>query len=126
MSDDMVTVKIYLNDGEDHFFGFKNDFANNPELTMVHSFEVDAFLFAGHVKYDAISNIREWVYTELNVGVTSELAREYRAKMLRSLSVGDVIVIGETAFACGSYGWDTITTEELNNAIIWDDDKESV
>lgn len=33
---------------------------------------------------------------------------------LRSLSVGDVVIIGETAFACERFGWREIDPRELN------------
>lgn len=119
-----MKIKIYLNDGEDHFFGFENKFANSPELTMVHSFELSETEHAfvnGLPGEKGMLRILEWVFEEFNVGEGPQ-AKEYRAKMLRSVSVGDVVVIGEMAWACGSYGWDRITTEQLNNAIIWDDE----
>jgi hypothetical protein len=117
-----MKVKIYLNDGEDHFYGFKNEFANSPELTMVHEFEITETEVAWihGLKWHAVIRVLDWVFQELNVG-EGKIAKEYRAKCLRSLSVGDVVVVGETAWSVGSYGWDTITTEELNKAIIWDD-----
>jgi len=119
-----MLVKIYLNDGEDHFFGFKNDFANNPELTMVHEFEISEtemdWIYKRYSKDFAI-NVLEYVFEQTNIGEESKLAKEYRAKGLRSLSVGDVVSVGETAFSCDSCGWSRITTEELENAIIWDD-----
>jgi hypothetical protein len=123
-----MKIKIYLNDGEDHFFGFKNDFANSPELTMVHEFEITetemAFVNCAWYNNSApvqIMRILEWIFEELNIGEKTDLAKQYRAKQLRSLSVGDVVAIGEMAFACESAGWEKITTEELNKAIIWDD-----
>lgn len=39
-----------------------------------------------------------------NVG-TNQIAREYRAKHNRSLSVGDVVVIDDVAYSCDSLGW---------------------
>lgn len=120
-----MKIKIYLNDGEDHFFGFKNQFANSPELTMVHEFEVTETELAwvnGPITKDKMMQALEWVWVELNhPWPESALAKQYRAKQLRSLSVGDVVAIGEMAFACESAGWEKITTEELNRAIIWDD-----
>lgn len=119
-----MKVKIYLNDGEDHFFGFKNKFANSPELTMVHEFEITETEIAwvnSPLGHKAILSILDWIFQELNIGEESELATQYRAKRLRSLSVGDVVVLGELAFSCDSAGWGKVTTEELNSAIIWDD-----
>lgn len=41
-------------------------------------------------------------------GTPDPRAVEYRAKRLRSLSVGDVVVVGERAYACAALGWDPI------------------
>lgn len=116
-----VPVKIYTNDGEDHFMGFKNDFANAPELTLVHKFDYKAIqcIANGRFPFDVL----EWVFEQTAIGETA-FAKEYRRKGLRSVSVGDVVVVGETAFACESVGWKKISTEELENAIIWDDTEE--
>jgi hypothetical protein len=35
-------------------------------------------------------------------------AIDYRTHQLRSVSVGDVIVVGTEALACGAYGWERI------------------
>lgn len=49
----------------------------------------------------------EQLFEEFNVGETSQVARAYRAKGLRSLSVGDVIVLDdEVAWLCGKAGWE--------------------
>ncbi|UOW93377.1 hypothetical protein SEA_LABELLE_51 [Mycobacterium phage Labelle] len=119
-----MKIKIYLNDGEDHFFGFHNKFANRPELTMVHSLETTDD-FDGVLTEEKIFEILAWVFYEFNIG-ESQHAKAYRAKLLRSLSVGDVVVVGETAWACESIGWKRLTTDELQAAIIWDDETESV
>lgn len=118
-----MKIKIYLNDGEDHFFGFTNVFANSPELTMVHEFEITEteLAWVHTIQWHAMVRILDWVYQELNVGEDTKVAKDYRAKRLRSLSVGDVVVAGENAWAVAPCGWDMITTEQLNNAIIWDD-----
>jgi hypothetical protein len=73
------------------------------------------------------------MFTACNVGpgmVTGELERirgEYRARRLRSVSVGDVIAIGETPLACASVGWQAITGAvnilaewpESTHTVIW-------
>jgi hypothetical protein len=38
-----------------------------------------------------------------------EMAERYRFRGLRSLSVGDLVAVGEIAFACGRRGWDLVT-----------------
>lgn len=112
-----VTVKVYLNDGEDHFWGFDPEKA---ELTMVMSFDLD---LQGALNEMYMHQILEMCFEEFNVGETSAIAKRWRAKLLRSLSKGDVVVVGESAFVCDSVGWKTLTTDELNGAIIWDDEK---
>lgn len=37
------------------------------------------------------------------------LATQYRAHQVRSLSMGDVVVIGETAWACARFGWENVS-----------------
>jgi hypothetical protein len=45
-------------------------------------------------------------FNEFNVGEVSDVAKAYRAKHLRSLSVNDVVVIdGSVAYRCDSVGW---------------------
>jgi hypothetical protein len=42
-------------------------------------------------------------------GLEREMAESYRSRSLRSISVGDVVVIGETPLACGKTGWEPVT-----------------
>lgn len=44
------------------------------------------------------------------------LVAEYRAKRLRSLSVGDVVVVGNTHYYCDSFGWTDITPDSAMSA----------
>jgi hypothetical protein len=39
----------------------------------------------------------------------AQIARAYRARRLRSMSVGDVVVAGEVPLACASSGWEPVT-----------------
>jgi hypothetical protein len=52
-------------------------------------------------------------FETFNVG-SDELAAQYRARRLRSLSVGDVVVIDGQAFSCESAGWAERSLSELN------------
>lgn len=49
----------------------------------------------------------EMIFHEFNVG-EGFLAIAYRAKDLRSLSVGDVVIINDVAYECGRFGWGKI------------------
>jgi hypothetical protein len=112
-----VPVKIYTNDGEDHFLGFRK---SNPELTLVFKLNIGwEDPYTGRFPFDLL----EFVFEETNIGDT-EFAQEYRRRGLRSVSVGDVVVCGETAFACESIGWKKISTEDLENNVIADDTEE--
>lgn len=62
----------------------------------------------------------EHVYEQLNRGsgaILEPWASEYLIGTNRSLSVGDVVVIGETAYAVAGFGFDRITTDDLLDAI---------
>ncbi|GAA3832355.1 hypothetical protein GCM10022226_61980 [Sphaerisporangium flaviroseum] len=51
--------------------------------------------------------VLEDAFVTFNEG-DDDRARKYRARGNRSLSKGDVVVIGEVAWACASSGWDLI------------------
>lgn len=104
--------------------GSSTSFANSPELTMVHSFEISEteLAFVNRLPGpQGMVRVLEYVFEHTNLR-TEALGKAFSDKMLRSVSVGDVVVIGEMAWACESVGWERITTEQLNNAIIWDDE----
>lgn len=48
--------------------------------------------------------VLEEAFETFNIGQTA-LARDYFSRRLRTLSVGDVVAIGESAWACDSVGW---------------------
>ena len=49
----------------------------------------------------------EMIFFEFNVG-EGLLATAYRAKDLRSLSVGDVVIINGVSYECARFGWNKI------------------
>ena len=60
----------------------------------------------------------ETVFEQLNIDDPDQpWAIKYREAGHRSLSVGDVVAIGETAWAVAGCGWDLITADELHDAI---------
>ena len=62
---------------------------------------------------DIMGHVDE-IFTTLNVGTPhKELADEWRAKGHRSLSVGDVVVIGEMAYRCEPESWRVIDPAEI-------------
>lgn len=114
-----TTIKVFLNEGEDNFFGFVNDFANAPALRLAAEF--DLVLPSVRLIDGKPLDVLERVFEQLNIGgdlVPAEPWTDaYRAAGNRSLSVGDVVVVGEAAFAVGSYGWDAVPTGDLVAAI---------
>jgi hypothetical protein len=114
-----TTVKVYLNEGDDHFFGFRNKFGNAPALRLAAQFDL---LDEPALQPDREpTRILNHVYEQLNVGGDMVPAEPwttvYRVNRNRSLSVGDVVVVGESAWAVASCGFESITTEALVAAI---------
>lgn len=60
---------------------------------------------------DEDTAVCEQAFEWFNVGENS-YAKEYRAKGNRSLSVGDVVVVDEQAYAVDSFGWTKLDTFE--------------
>lgn len=109
-----MLCKIYLNDGENHFLGFLPDFA---ELTMVHSFETSE----SEDKLLGVKGTAEMIFEFTNTR-RGPIGKAFNEKMLRSLSVGDVVTVGETAWAVDRIGFVPISTEDLQNSIIANDE----
>lgn len=60
-----------------------------------------------------VARLLELVFRQLNVDdPTAQWAKDYRADRRRSLSVGDVVVIGEVAYACESVGWKQVSLDQ--------------
>lgn len=117
----MTTTTVYLNEGKDHFFGFKNEFSP-AALRKAAEFDQAPELIAQFQDTGKPIRALEDVFAQLNIdSPTADWAVAYRAERNRSLSVGDVVVIGETAWAVASFGWDRISSEDLAAAIwLWD------
>ena len=66
-------------------------------MVKVFTYDWDGLDRFGHPAEDAHIPL-EMAFEEFNVG-TGDLAQRYRDRRLRSLSVGDVVTAGETAWA---------------------------
>lgn len=101
-------VTVYHNEGPNHF----QPFGPRSVLVLAAKFEVDAT--------DPIRALNE-IYEQLNVGgdmvPATEYTKRYRANQFRSLSVGDVVVLGETAWAVDRFGFQIIPTDALTDAL---------
>jgi hypothetical protein len=113
MSYNRIATTVYLNHALSHLVGFGA--AGPAELRAAASFTLD---MAGRPHQDHIKAALETVFDQLNIDEPATTwALGYRNSGLRSLSVGDVVVIGETAWACAASGWDLLTAEQLHAAI---------
>jgi hypothetical protein len=104
----VITAKVYLNEGPDWFRRFNPDTA---KLRLAATFDI--------TPSDDPEADLNGIFEQLNVGgdlVTAEnYTRKYR---LAGNRVGDVVTLGETAWTVKSFGWETITTDELVKTII--------
>lgn len=94
-----VTVKVYLNTNERD--SFMRGYQHGDPLRLAATWNTSQ------------NNPNEELnraYHQLNVDApTEQWARDYRANRNRSLSKGDVVVFGETAWSCESVGWKQIS-----------------
>lgn len=67
----------------------------------------------------AVESALETIFEQLNIDDPTETwALQYRLAGNRSLSVGDVVRIGETAWAVADRGWHPLPTDQLVAAVI--------
>jgi hypothetical protein len=87
-----VPVQTYINMGPGAFYGYRDGLDLLEPGPVVSAEGEDENIIAEHVF--AIGNRME-----------ADLDGQQWPSQVRSISVGDVIVIGETAMACESMGW---------------------
>jgi len=109
-----ITTTVYLNEGGDHFFGF-----NTHAPARLHQAAHFDLEILDQAPADAVvPGALEIVFEQLNIPRPQHAwALHYRLAGHRSLSVGDVVMLGETAWACDSVGWTPISADELRAAI---------
>jgi hypothetical protein len=108
------TVTVYLNTAHDSFLGFNRAAPARLQLAASFYLELDDHQPASNALKRALAH----VFEQLNIDHPSAAwAQHYRLAGRRSLSVGDVVVIGETAWAVASVGWDPISADDLAAAI---------
>lgn len=105
-----VTVTIYLNDNTDFHTGFDITAA---KLRRVVAFDVEIPCDA-----DGFESLRNEVFSQLNIDTPDKpWAQLYRAGRNRSLSVGDVIVVGESSWAVAPIGWTQLSGTDVAAAM---------
>lgn len=67
---------------------------------------------------EAILAALETIFDELNEEPSTQWAQDYRAAGNRSLSVGDVVVLGEAAWVVAPVGYERISSDDLATAMV--------
>lgn len=112
MSHELITT-VYLNHGAHQSHGFGE--LEPAKLAAAAGFTLTV---AGPPSTEQIKASLELIFEQLNIDDADQpWALKYRLAGHRSLSVGDVVVIGETAWACASSGWELLTAERLHVAL---------
>ena len=110
-----VDTTVYLNEAPNSFLGFNR--INPAQLRRAATFELP-IPTGTRPQRSAIDTALAQVFEQLNIDTpTAAWAQQYRAAGNRSLSVGDVVAIGETAWAVASFGWTPVSAEQLSAAI---------
>lgn len=105
-----VTVTVCLNDNTDFFTGFD---ITASKLRRVVAFDVESPCDA-----DGFEGLRNEVFRQLNIDDPDKpWAQLYRAGRNRSLSVGDVIVVGESSWAVAPIGWTHLSGTDVAAAM---------
>lgn len=106
--EDKVYVQVWLNQGTDGW-NFWNGYQPGDKMLLAAEYYADASLLPGHDESQPNAILNQ-AFRELNIdNPSTEWAVEYRDKRHRSLSVGDVVVVGEAAYACARVGWQAVT-----------------
>lgn len=95
----MPVVAVYVNLHPDHFFGYQ---PGHP-LQKVFGYEIPTTSDAYTLADEAFAAFNAPL--ELLNPTYRAIAKAYRAAGNRSLSVGDVLRIGDTWLACAPTGW---------------------
>lgn len=105
---------VYLNNAHARFFGFNETTA---QLGMAESFDLELpEHLTGSAVVDAALDV---VFEQLNIDEPEHIwALRYRLAGHRSLSVGDVVVTGETAWAVAPIGWKPVSADTLTAGIL--------
>lgn len=111
-----MQTTVYLNTTRDAGFGFANPFTP-PAVKRAIDFDLPLDYDQPHVFDRAL----EQVFEQLNIGgdlvPATDWTLRYRNARNRSLSVGDVVVLGEMAYAVADMGFERITTDDLTSAL---------
>jgi hypothetical protein len=104
---------VYLNHPAGRWFGF------NPASAVLRCAATFDLELADHLRGPAlVEAARDVVFEQLNIEEPEQIwALSYRLAGHRSLSVGDVVVIGETAWTVEPIGWKPLAATTLGAVI---------
>jgi len=114
----VARIEIFHNIARDASFGLNTGFTGEGkrcaaapeemhELVLVFTYEAD-----WTDDRASVGPLLDQAFMSFNVG-SDELAALYRARRLRSLSVGDVVRIDGDAYACESVGWEPASKDDV-------------
>lgn len=114
-----VQITVLHNVGDDHFFGYADGSPLVPVFKGTHR--------TAQADPQAIA---EELFAAFNDGghlpCAEELAAAYYARRLRSLSVGDVVLVGEAAMAADRFGFRPVAAAAANVLTSWHEDAVTV
>jgi hypothetical protein len=102
-----ITVTIFHNlarDPEGRHTAFTDGYRPGDPMVRVFTYQAEADGRSPEAMAEAAFEAFN-ADPDMLAGVQRDLATRYRRRMLRSLSVGDVVAIGEAALAVGRAGW---------------------
>lgn len=123
-----MKITVYHNLSRDNWFGLNRTIVENKAISKGFDYQ---YIPASHplvkvfeydqpdVELDPAKLLAD-IYRLFNVGddphfgTPSDLAKRYRSRRLRSLSVGDVVRIGDQAYSCESVGWQERAQDQLD------------
>lgn len=104
--EDKVYVQVWLNQSDG--WNFWNGYTPGDKMLLAAEYYADASMLPNHDESQPNAILNQ-AFRELNIDdPTTEWAQQYREDRHRSLSVGDVVVVGESAYACARMGWQPV------------------
>ena len=121
-----MTARIYLTTDTADFLHYRSTGALAPRSVQeaaafpldVAGGDPDSAPPASAQQQKAIMEALETIFVELNDEPTQQWAQDYRAAGNRSLSVGDVVVLGEAAWVVAPVGFERISSDDLATAMV--------
>ena len=111
----MITVEIFHNISAVAFFGLNMILEAGGKREAAGAEEQHPLVLVFRYELPGDQDDKEVLsrgFETFNIG-EDELAQRYRARKLRSLSKGDVVVVHGQAYSCESVGWRARSQDEL-------------